>query len=193
MKTLVVIYLILLPLSASIFADNGATNSSSDNFWEFQKLDSCFAENMSNSNCLPKSAILYARVSTDEQAARGYSLQNQEDVLRQYCHLQNIEVQKIFIEDHSAKTFNRPGWKKLMSEVSASKNVPDLLLFTRWDRFSRNTGEAYYIIKRLKKLGIDTQAIEQPLDLSVPENKMMLAFYLAIPEVENDRRSLNVK
>jgi hypothetical protein len=35
-------------------------------------------------------------------------------------------------------------------------------------------------------------AIEQSLDLSVPENKMMLAFYLAAPEVENDRRSLNV-
>src|SRR5690606_13049307 len=35
------------------------------------------------------------------------------------------------------------------------------------------------------------QAIEQPLDLSIPENKMMLAFYLAAPEVENDRRALN--
>jgi site-specific DNA recombinase len=42
-------------------------------------------------------------------------------------------------------------------------------------------------------MGVDPQAIEQPLDLSVPENKMMLAFYLAIPEVENDRRSLNTK
>jgi hypothetical protein len=31
------------------------------------------------------------------------------------------------------------------------------------------------------------------LDLSVPENKMMLAFYLAVPEVENARRSLNIK
>lgn len=35
-------------------------------------------------------------------------------------------------------------------------------------------------------------AIEQPLDLRVPENKMMLAFYLAAPEVANDRRALNV-
>ncbi|WP_042720310.1 recombinase family protein, partial [Flavobacterium sp. B17] len=34
-------------------------------------------------------------------------------------------------------------------------------------------------------------AIEQPLDLSIPENKMMLAIYLAAPEVENDRRALN--
>lgn len=39
---------------------------------------------------------------------------------------------------------------------------------------------------QLNKLGI-----EQPLDLNVPENKIMLAFHLAAPEVENDRRSLN--
>jgi len=35
------------------------------------------------------------------------------------------------------------------------------------------------------------QAIEQPLDLSIQENKMMLAFYLAAPELENDRWALN--
>jgi site-specific DNA recombinase len=48
------------------------------------------------------------------------------------------------------------------------------------------------MIGTLRKLEVEPQAIEQPLDLSVPENKMMLAFYLAAPEVENDRRALNV-
>lgn len=41
-------------------------------------------------------------------------------------------------------------------------------------------------------MGAEPQAIEQPLDLSVPENKLMPACYLAAPEVENDRRPLNV-
>jgi hypothetical protein len=66
------------------------------------------------------------------------------------------------------------------------------VLFTKWDRFSRNAADAYQMINTLRKLGIEPQAIEQPLDLTVPENKMMLAFYLAAPEVENDRRALNV-
>jgi hypothetical protein len=48
------------------------------------------------------------------------------------------------------------------------------------------------MINTLRKIGVEPQAVEQPLDLSVPENKMMLAFYLAAPEVENDRRALNV-
>lgn len=48
------------------------------------------------------------------------------------------------------------------------------------------------MINILRKLGIEPQAVEQLLDLTIPENKIMLAFYLAAPEVENDRRALNV-
>ena len=57
---------------------------------------------------------------------------------------------------------------------------------------SRLIDEAYQMINILRRLGVEPQAIEQPLDLSIPENKMMLAFYLAAPGVENDRRVLSV-
>ncbi len=136
-------------------------------------------------------ADLYVRVSTDEQADRGYSQRNQEEMLRKYCDINAVEVRHVIYEDHSAKTFNRPQWKKLLADLKKHKNKTDLLLFTKWDRFSRNAGDAYQMISTLRKLGVEPQAIEQPLDLSIPENKMMLAFYLAAPEVENDRRALN--
>lgn len=70
---------------------------------------------------------------------------------------------------------------------------PNLILFTRWDRFSRNTADAYYMITLLKDLGIEPQAMEQILDMSIPENKVILAMYIVTYEVENDRRTLNVK
>jgi site-specific DNA recombinase len=145
------------------------------------------------SNVTQRAAFLYTRVSTEEQAIYGNSLKIQQDVLRQYCQLRDIKIEREFIEEYSAKTFKRPEWRKLMAAIENSKTRPNVVLFTRWDRFSRNTGEAYYVIKCLKSFGVDAQAIEQPLDLSVPENKMMFAFYLAIPEVENDRRGLNVR
>ncbi|MES2277126.1 MAG: recombinase family protein [Bacteroidota bacterium] len=140
------------------------------------------------------SAILYIRVSTDEQADKGYSQRNQDEVLQKYCNQRNIAISQITYEDHSAKTFNRPEWKKMLVALKKAKGKPDvqLILFTKWDRFSRNTADAYQMIGELRKMGIEPQAIEQPLDLSVPENKMMLAFYLAVPEVENDRRALNI-
>ncbi len=140
-----------------------------------------------------KIADLYVRVSTDEQAEKGYSLRSQQEVLEKYCELNCIKVRKVIVEDYSAKTFNRPEWKKLVIHLKKHKGKSDLLLFTKWDRFSRNTSDAYQTIAMLNKLGVDPQAIEQPLDLNVPENKMMLAVYLTTPEIENDRRGLNTK
>lgn len=139
-----------------------------------------------------KRAILYIRVSTDEQADKGYSLPHQEETLRNYCKKEGIEVLRVIKEDFSAKTFERPAWKGLLIDIRKKSMRPDYILFTKWDRFSRNAGDAYQMISTLRKLGTEPQGIEQPLDLSIPENKMMLAFYLAAPEVENDRRSLNI-
>lgn len=139
-----------------------------------------------------KTAILYIRVSTDEQADTGYSQRSQDEMLRRYCELNNISIKAVFFEDHSAKTFNRPEFQKMLLQLRKHKGMADLVLFTKWDRFSRNAGDAYGMINTLNKLGVEPQAVEQPLNLDIPENKMMLAFYLAAPEVENDRRALNV-
>ena len=141
---------------------------------------------------MKRKAIIYIRVSTDEQADKGYSLKHQLERLEKYCELQNIEIATVFNEDYSAKTFNRPEFNKLLAMLKKNKSKADMLLFTKWDRFSRNAGDAYGMINQLNKLGVEPQAMEQPLDLSVPENKIMLAVYLAAPEVENDRRALNV-
>ena len=142
-----------------------------------------------------KIADLYIRVSTDEQADKGYSLRDQEERLRRYCELRGISVRNIYLEDYSAaKGFNRPEWKKLMSSLRKQKNAKEttLLLFTKWDRFSRNTSQAYQMIDILDTLKVEPQAIDQPLDTSIPEAKFMLAHYLTMPQVENERRALNV-
>ena len=136
-------------------------------------------------------ADLYIRVSTDEQADKGYSQRSQEEVLMRYCSIKDIKVRKVIFEDCSAKSFNRPEWQKMLVDLKKKRGQSDLVLFTKWDRFSRNAGDAYQMINVLAALGVEPQAIEQPLDISIPENKLMLAIYLAQPEVENDRRALN--
>ena len=140
-----------------------------------------------------KNVILYVRVSTDEQADKGFSLRDQEQKLLNYCKLNNMNVLELFREDYSAKTFKRPEFKKLTAYCKKNQKSIDELLFIKWDRFSRNTMESYNVINSFRNLGIVVNAIEQPLDLSVPEQGLMLAVYLSMPEVENHRRSLNVK
>ncbi len=133
-----------------------------------------------------------SRVSSDEQA-KGYSLDIQSEALENYCHRNDIEIVYSFREDHSAKNFDRPSFKEFLEHLKRNKNAIDLLLFTTWDRFSRNAKDAYHMIDTLKRHGVTANSIEQPIDLTVPENKMLLAMYLVMPEIDNDRRSMKVK
>ena len=87
-----------------------------------------------------KTANLYIRVSTDEQAEKGYSQRNQEEVLRRYCEIKSIQVGRVYYEDHSAKTFKRPVWNNLLVDLRKYRGQANLILFTKWDRFSRNAG-----------------------------------------------------
>lgn len=93
-----------------------------------------------------KIADLYIRVSTDEQADKGYSQRDQEERLRRYCSSHNFRVGQIIYEDHSAKSFNRPEWVKLLTSLKKKSSKTNLVLFTKWDRFSRNAGDAYQMI-----------------------------------------------
>ena len=139
-----------------------------------------------------KNVILYTRVSTDEQADKGFSLRYQKEILYRYCELKSQTILQHFQDDFSAKTFERPEWKKLLDYCKTHRKMVDTILFTKWDRFSRNAAEAYQVIAYLRRMGIEVNAIEQPLDLAQPDNKIMLAIYLAVPEVENDKISIRV-
>ncbi|WP_369014763.1 recombinase family protein [Flavobacterium anhuiense] len=138
-------------------------------------------------------AVLYIRVSTDEQAVKGYSQRSQAERLVKYCSLHNIEVFDTVFEDFSAKTFNRPQWMKFFETLKTKNTKINLVVFTSWDRFSRNIADAYSMIQKLRKFGITPHAIDQPIDLEIPESKIMLAMYLATSEVENDRKSKSVR
>lgn len=133
-----------------------------------------------------------ARVSSDEQAA-GYSLDSQMEQLKKYCEQRDIQIVYEFLEDASAKTFERPAFDKFLKMAKSNKGFIDYFLFISWDRFSRNTTDAYMMIRTLKGLGIETQATTQPIDFSIPESKFLLAYYLTFPEVDNDRRSIKIK
>ncbi len=139
-----------------------------------------------------KNVAFYERVSTTEQADHGYSLNDQRERLEQFCKIKGHTVHLRIREDYSAKTFDRPEFKKLLAYIKKNRGAINLLLVIKWDRFSRNATDALGMIRTLNKLGVEVNATEQPIDFSIPENKLLLSLYVTSPEVENDRRSLNV-
>ena len=81
----------------------------------------------------------------------------------------------------------------MLAELKKTKGrFCDMILFTKWDRFSRNAANAYEMIDILATLDIGPNAIDQYLDLKIPESRIMLAVYIAQAEADNLRRGMNV-
>ena len=59
----------------------------------------------------PKRAVLYARVSTDEQARSGYSLAQQLEALREYAAREGYEVlEEVSDPDRAAQALRGQVW-----------------------------------------------------------------------------------
>ena len=134
-----------------------------------------------------KKAILYCRVSSDEQA-KGCSLDHQESELRQWCQRNNIEVEAVFREDYSAKTMNRPVLKKIVAQYCKKNSGVDYFLVLRWNRFSRNILDGYELIAKMKKYDIEVNAIEEWKGDSA-EAKILQSVFMSMAEVDNDKRA----
>jgi site-specific DNA recombinase len=90
----------------------------------------------------PKRAILYARVSTDEQARSGYSLAQQLEALRAYAAREGYEIlEEIQDVGQSGASLERPGMDRVRDLV-AGGGVFVVLAQDR-DRFSREPAYTY--------------------------------------------------
>ena len=138
-----------------------------------------------------KNVILYCRVSSDEQKTNT-SLEFQEKKLRRYCEDYGYNVIACYHEDYSARhhNFKRPEMIKIKEYCSKNKQNVDLILFLRWDRFSRNP-EFAYMFKRLfmDEWGIEFNAIEGRIDFESTEWSTALANACSIAHTENNKIS----
>src|SRR5215203_5943506 len=85
----------------------------------------------------PKRVVLYARVSTDEQAEKGYSISDQLRSLREHVTREGYDVVEEIVDDgYSGATPNRPGLFRIME--LAEDGTIDVVLATKRDRFFRS-------------------------------------------------------
>jgi site-specific DNA recombinase len=102
------------------------------------------------SNHSSKRAILYARVSTDEQARSGYSLAQQIEALRQYAANEGYEVlEEVTDPGQSGASLERPGMDRVRNLV-AEGGVSVVLSQDR-DRFAREPAY-HYLLKRVRRV-----------------------------------------
>jgi site-specific DNA recombinase len=100
----------------------------------------------------PKRAILYARVSTDEQARSGYSLAQQLEALREYAASEGYEVlEEVVDSGQSGASLERPSMDRVRDLV-AGGGVYVVLAQDR-DRFAREPAYLFYLQEEFAEHG----------------------------------------
>ena len=140
-----------------------------------------------------RQAVIYTRVSTDEQAQLGTSLKDQEEAIRRYCSANNMDIIAHYQDDCSGRTFDRPEFNRFLTDLLSRKIKPDVLVVARMDRFSRDTRNALNMWTKLKELSVELITCDTNFDLSVPENFLPFILQVVLPQVENERRGLNTR
>ena len=135
----------------------------------------------------------YVRVSTDEQAEKGFSIEYQTKYIKQHCEIKKNNLIAIYDEDCSAKNFNRPRFKEMKTYAFKRTNHVDMILVTRWDRFARNLTQALVQIEKFKEMGIEVNSVEQHIDYGQPDYIVMLSMYLSTSHSERLKISRRVK
>src|SRR5829696_4271653 len=125
----------------------------------------------SNNGHGPKRAVLYARVSTDEQARSGYSLAQQLEALREYTAREGYEVlEEVSDPGQSGASLERPGMNRVRDLVSAG-GVSVVLLAQDRDRFAREPAYLYLLREEFAEGGTALQALNDRGDDS-PEGQL---------------------
>jgi site-specific DNA recombinase len=96
-------------------------------------------------------AVLYARVSTEEQGNKGYSLRQQLEALREYCQQNKYEIVGEFEDRASGASLDRLGLDALRDAVSVGG--VDVILAQDLDRFARNTDDYVLLRKEFEEHG----------------------------------------
>lgn len=87
-----------------------------------------------------KKAVLYARVSSDEQERQGFSIPAQVKFLREYAQKNNIAIVREFTESETAKKSGRKEFNAMVKFLKSSKDV-NAILVEKTDRLYRNPSD----------------------------------------------------
>lgn len=137
---------------------------------------------------------LYGRVSTEEQALRGFSIEAQVDALKEYCKKNNMKIVDIYLDEgiSGAKPpLKRPALKRLLEDVEAGKI--DMILFTKLDRWFRSVKEYFKVQDVLDNNKVEWKAIQEDYDTTTANGQMAITIFLAVAQNERDRTAERIK
>ena len=130
---------------------------------------------------------IYCRVSTDQQANEGDSIQAQLSALEKYAHDHNYEIAGEFVDDGVSGTLldGRDELQRLLEEVK-KRNI-DLIIFTKLDRYFRNLKHYLNTQEVLDEFNVPWIAIWEHYETRSPQGRLMVSQMLAFAQFEAEQ------
>lgn len=130
-------------------------------------------------------AIGYCRVSTEEQAREGVSLDNQENKIKLQADLSDYHLVDMVIDPgYSAKNMNRPGIRRVIEAVKAGE--VDAVIIHKLDRLTRSVADLDSFIRLLNKKGIALISVKDSIDTKTAGGRMVLNVLASISQWERE-------
>ena len=141
-----------------------------------------------------KKAIIYCRVSTQEQVDTGGSLTTQERICRDYALKNGYEiVAEPFIEEgESAKTALRPELQKMLKYCAQNQKEVDALIIYKIDRLSRNTDDYSFLRMFFAKYDIKIISTSEKFEDN-PVGRFIENTMANVAQLDNDIRAERTK
>ena len=136
---------------------------------------------------MKKKCYIYTRVSTAAQT-EGYSLEAQQERLRQYAEYKNLEIAGEYCDaGKSGKSIlGRPAFMEMMDDIASGKDQISYVLVFKLSRFGRNAADVLKSIQTLLDYDVDLVCVEDSIDSSTQGGRLTLAILSAVAEIERE-------
>jgi site-specific DNA recombinase len=126
----------------------------------------------------------YVRVSTEEQATEGFSLEAQQERLQAYCKAQGWKSLKFYIEEGKTgrRTEVRPVYRRMMQEIESW----DVLLVVKMDRVHRNSKNFITMMEALEKCKRKFASVTEAFDTSTAMGRFVMDIIQRIAQLESE-------
>ena len=128
---------------------------------------------------------IYTRVSTEDQAREGHSIEVQQEYLLDHARRLGWEVYKIYTDDVSGYILDRPALKEMLQDAKGKKF--ELIITYKLDRFSRKLKDLLNIVDELEGYGVAYKSATEPFDTTTSTGKLMFQQLGSFAEFERNR------
>lgn len=129
---------------------------------------------------------IYARVSTQEQASEGTSLEHQCEQLKVYCQSQEWQVVEVYTDPgFTGKNADRPGLKRLLSNATKPGLFQKVVVY-KLDRLARKLRLLLELEETLKDCGVYLVSIKDQVDTSTAIGRTVFQVLGLVSEWERE-------